>query len=213
MASVFTPRANLIARASLAGLVAALAAAAVFAYGYAHSPYSTGVGIEIDQPVPFSHEHHVAGLGIDCRYCHTSVEDSAFAGMPATQTCMHCHAKVWTDAAMLAPVRESWRREVPIRWRRVHDLPGFVYFDHSIHVAKGIGCVTCHGRVDQMRLMRKAETLHMRWCLDCHRNPEPHVRPVDKVFDLAWQRPDDAAPPEEPPERPATLTDCSACHR
>ena len=136
----------------------------------------------VEQPVPFSHEHHVAGLGIDCRYCHTGVEKSAFAGIPPTETCMTCHSQVWRDAPALAPVRESWATGKPLRWKRVHDLPDYVYFNHSIHVQKGVACVSCHGRVDKMPLMAKQHSLYMRWCLDCHRAPEAHQQPVSEVF-------------------------------
>ncbi len=218
MPNVFTPRVNLLARASIVGFVILLATAGVFAYGYMYSSFSTGVGIEVDQPVPFSHQHHVGAIGIDCRYCHTTVEDSAFAGMPSTQTCMNCHSRLWTDAPMLEPIRESWRTGTPIRWQRVHVLPDHVYFNHSIHVAKGIGCVTCHGRVDQMGLVRKEVALHMRWCLDCHRDPKEFVRPKDKLLDMAW-RPaaDDEADRDALFDqyniRLMAMTDCSTCHR
>ena len=143
--------------------------------------------IPFQQPVPFSHKHHVSDDGIDCRYCHTSVEKSSFAGLPPTETCMTCHSQIWTDSPMLAPVRASFATNTPLKWNRVHDLPGYVYFNHSIHVAKGIGCSTCHGRVDQMPLTRKTETLYMKWCLDCHRNPQKYIRPRDKIYDMAWQ--------------------------
>ncbi|MDX1583789.1 MAG: cytochrome c3 family protein, partial [Thermoanaerobaculia bacterium] len=139
------------------------------------------------QPVPFSHQHHVTGLGLDCRYCHTSVEDSSFAGIPPTQTCMNCHSQIWTNADMLEPVRESWRTNTPLIWNRVHRLADFVRFNHSIHVNNGIGCVSCHGRVDQMPLVQQVEPLTMSWCLDCHRNPEKFIRPQEKVFDTAWE--------------------------
>src|SRR4029077_19142589 len=140
---------------------------------------------------PFSHEHHVAQLGIDCRYCHTSVETSAFAGMPPTATCMNCHKQIWTNTALLEPVRTSFSTNQPLRWSRVHDLPDFVYFNHSIHVAKGVGCATCHGRVDGMPLLFQNASLQMEWCLDCHRNPAKYIRPKDQVFNLAWQPPAD----------------------
>ncbi|HEY5610574.1 MAG TPA: cytochrome c3 family protein [Thermoanaerobaculia bacterium] len=178
------------------------------------APFVTRQNMAIEQPVPFSHQHHVAGLGIDCRYCHTSVETSAFAGIPPTSTCMNCHAQIWTNAAMLQPVRSSFQTGAPIHWVRVHTLPDFVKFDHSIHVNKGVGCVSCHGRVDEMPLMRQAERLSMEWCLSCHRAPEKHLRPKDRVFDLAWT-------PENQEEtgielmkqyRVRKVTHCSACH-
>src|SRR5437660_2869412 len=138
-----------------------------------------------EQPVQLSHKHHVGDDGIDCRYCHTSVEKSAFAGVPPTETCMTCHSQIWTESPLLAPVRESYRTGRPIQWQRVHDLPDFVYFNHSIHIKKGIGCVSCHGRIDEMPITRKHQTLSMRWCLSCHRSPEKNMRPHEKVFDLA----------------------------
>src|SRR5262249_50976839 len=136
-------------------------------------------------------QHHVAGLGIDCRYCHTSVEKSSFAGIPPTKTCMNCHSEIWAYSPMLRTVRESYRSGKSIPWNRVHNLADFVYFDHSIHVNKGIGCVSCHGRVDEMPLTWKANTLHMEWCLECHRRPEEHIRPRDKIFDMHWEPPED----------------------
>ena len=180
------------------------------------SPYYTDVGRAVEQPVPFSHKHHTQDIGIDCRYCHTSVEDSPFAGIPPTKTCMNCHSEIWKDADILKPVRDSFKNNEPLVWTRVHDLPDYVYFDHSVHINKGIGCVSCHGRVDQMPLMWRENTLHMSWCLKCHRNPEEHVRPVDKVVDMAW------APDADDPDIRARLmeeydiqgrTSCSVCHR
>ncbi len=184
MANLYTPRANLFARATLVLLLLIPVCLGGWGVAWMRSSYRTGVGVDIEQPVPFSHQHHVAGLGIDCRYCHTTVETSAFAGMPTTDTCMNCHRSLWTDAELLEPVRQSWRSGVPVKWQRVHSVPDYVYFDHSIHVTKGIGCVTCHGRVDQMPLVRKTQTLYMQWCLDCHRDPSRFVRPVDLVFDM-----------------------------
>lgn len=218
MSNVFTPRANFIARASIVVILLGLTAVSSFVLGFARSSFSTGVGVEVSQPVPFSHQHHVAGLGIDCRYCHTTVEESAFAGIPATQTCMNCHSKLWTDAPMLEPIRESWRTGAPVCWQRVHDLPDFVYFDHSVHLAKGIGCTTCHGRVDQMPLVRKDATLFMSWCLDCHRDPWPHVRPRDELFSMEWQPLEDDlvqrdARSAQHDIRTQALADCSICHR
>ena len=142
-----------------------------------------------EQPVPFSHKHHVGDDGIDCRYCHTSVETSSFAGLPPTETCMSCHSQIWANAELLEPVRASFRTGKSIAWTRVHDLPDFVYFNHSIHVNKGIGCSTCHGRVDQMPLTYKVNTLYMQWCVECHRNPAQYVRPRDQVFNIAYQYP------------------------
>lgn len=218
MPQVFPPAMNAVARSSIIAAVF-LAGAVTIAFGALYrSSFVTQVNNPRPQTVPFSHRQHVAGLGIDCRYCHTSVEDAAFAGIPPTETCMTCHSQVWTDAPILEPVRRSWDTGKPLEWVRVHDLPEFVYFDHSIHVAKGVGCVTCHGRVDQMPLTWKANTLHMSWCLECHRAPEKFIRPRDQVFSMEWQ-------PDEPQEtlgarlleeydiRVGQLTNCSVCHR
>ena len=183
---------------------------------FLRSPYVTGVGQPIEQTVPFSHKHHVQQLGIDCRYCHTSVETSAFAGIPPTKTCMNCHAQIWNDAPILAPVRESFSSGKPLKWTRVHDAPDFVFFDHSIHIARGVGCVSCHGQVDDMPLMWKANTLHMQWCLDCHRHPEKFVRPKDKVFDMRWERPhgtNDIGKQLVEEYGIVSQTSCSVCHR
>ncbi len=182
MAQLFPESANIVARIALPAVVLGIAAIAFAVHTALFSSHATDVGVPVAQPVPFSHKHHVEGLGIDCRYCHTGVETSAFAGVPPTETCMTCHSQVWRDAPMLAPVRESWASGRPLRWTRVNDLPDYVYFDHSIHVQKGIACVSCHGRVDQMPLMQKAHTLHMRWCLDCHRAPERRAQAPGDVF-------------------------------
>lgn len=176
------------------------------------------VNIPRDQPIPFSHKHHVSGMGLDCRYCHTTVEESAFAGIPPTETCMTCHSQIWSEAAVLEPVRASFRNNTPIAWNRVHDLPDFVYFDHSIHINKGIGCQTCHGQVDQMPLVWKANTLNMEWCLECHRQPEKFIRPRQQVFNMTWQPPDDQETlgkqlVEAHDVNTSQLTNCSICHR
>jgi hypothetical protein len=219
MPQIFHPSTNTLSRVSISGVVLALTAFAFIGGSLQRSPYITKVGVPHLQPVPFSHEHHVAGLGIDCRYCHTSVETSAFAGIPPTDTCMNCHRQIWADSPMLEPVRESYRSGRPLRWERVHDLPDFVYFDHSIHVHKGIGCASCHGRVDHMPLMWRTSTLHMDWCLDCHRDPVPHLRPRDRVFDMDWQPPADQREVgtrlarEYALHDAALLTSCSTCHR
>ena len=149
------------------------------------------MGLSVVQPVPFSHQHHVGILGIDCRYCHTSVERSSFAGMPPTKTCMNCHSQIWVGSQMLEPVRESYRTNESLRWHRVYNLPGFVYFDHSIHVHKGIGCSSCHGRIDEMPFTYQVPTLLMEWCLDCHRNPERQIRPREEVFNMKYEPPAD----------------------
>jgi hypothetical protein len=182
------------------------------------SSYTTRVRVPREQPVPFSHQHHVAGLGIDCRYCHNSVETAAFAGMPTTETCMSCHSQVWTEAPLLEPVRRSFARHERLRWTRVHDLPDFTYFDHSIHVHRGIGCVTCHGPVDQMPLIWQEHSLYMKWCLECHREPERFIRPRSEVFNLTWRPPADPleegrALVEQHHVNAVQLADCSICHR
>jgi len=158
------------------------------------SPWVTRQGQRPDQPVPFSHKHHVQGLGLQCQYCHTTVEKSSYAGIPPTRTCMNCHSQIWTNAQLLEPVRHSWATNESIVWTKVHDLPDFVYFNHSIHVNKGIGCVTCHGRVDQMPLMYMQNTLQMEWCLDCHRNPSKNLRPTSEVYNMVWEKPSEERP-------------------
>jgi hypothetical protein len=218
VAQVFSAGANIASRISIVGLVLLLGVVALASFAFYRSPYVTEVGFPIDQPVAFSHKHHVEGLGIDCRYCHTSVEESSFAGIPPTHTCMSCHSQVWTEAPMLEPVRESWATGEPLEWIRVNDTPDFVYFNHSIHVEKGVGCVTCHGRVDQMPLAWKGATLHMQWCLECHRNPEEFIRPKEEVFNMEWEAPANQTEVglklvEEYGIRVGQLTNCSICHR
>jgi hypothetical protein len=153
------------------------------------SPWVTRQGQRPDQPVPFSHKHHVEGLGLQCQYCHTSVEKSAYAGIPPTKTCINCHSQIWTNAQLLEPVRQSWATGESIQWIRVHDLPDYVYFNHEIHVNKGIGCASCHGRVDEMPLMYQQNTLQMEWCLNCHRNPTNNLRPTSEIYNMAWAGP------------------------
>jgi hypothetical protein len=184
---------------TISWLSIALAAIAVGVFFFAaeqlqRSPYTSWRGVARNQPVPFSHQHHVAGLGIDCRYCHTSVEVSSFAGIPPTKTCMNCHAQIWTNAEMLAPVRESFRSGKPLVWERANQLPDFVYFDHSIHISKGVGCESCHGRVDRMPLMSAEYSLQMEWCLECHRAPEKFLRPRAEVFNMGYQPPSAETP-------------------
>jgi hypothetical protein len=216
MSQIFHPSTNTISKLSIFGAVFVLAGSLWVLVEMNRSSYMTQTFVPRNQPVPFSHKHHVAGLGIDCRHCHSTVEDSAFAGIPPTKTCMNCHSQIWKDSPMLEPVRASFRDDKSIEWTRVHDLPDFVYFNHSIHVNKGVGCASCHGRVDQMPLMWKANTLQMEWCLDCHRHPESNVRPRDEVFNMGWE------PPADDPELGERLmkeynirraTDCSVCHR
>jgi hypothetical protein len=188
MAQVFHPIANSIAKFSLVALVFGLVGTFVLLDLIHRSPYTTEVNVSREQPIPFSHKHH-ANMGIDCRYCHSTVEESGSAGIPPTKTCMNCHSMVWNEAPMLEPVRESFKTGKSLEWLRVHDLPQFVYFNHSIHVAKGVGCSTCHGRVDEMPLMRKQNTLYMGWCLQCHLEPEKFIRPKDEVFNMAYKTP------------------------
>jgi hypothetical protein len=196
MAQIFNRNANTLARASLLGVVLLLSAVGAALMQLQRSPYVTRQHMALEQPVPFSHQHHVAGLGLDCRYCHTSVEESSFAGIPPTKTCMNCHVQMWTNADMLAPVRYSFRTGKSIQWTRVHDLPDFVYFNHSIHVAKGVGCYSCHGPVDEMPLMYQENSLQMEWCLNCHREPEKFLRPKDQVFNMKYEQPSSEHPVE-----------------
>ena len=189
MAQIFHRSTNSLSRATIFGAVFVVDALFWAAAQVQRSPYVTYAGVVRPQPAPFSHQHHVAGLGIDCRYCHTSVENSRFAGIPPTKTCMNCHAQIWTKAPMLEPVRESFRTDKSLVWTRVNDLPDFVYFDHSIHINKGVGCNTCHGPVDRMPLMYNYASLQMEWCLNCPRAPEKNLRPRDQVFNMRYQAP------------------------
>lgn len=219
MGQLFPPAANYLAKASLLGLAGVVVAGGVMPYAWVRSSYMTRVDLVREQPVPFSHKHHVEGVGLDCRYCHTSVEDSSFAGIPATSICMNCHSQIWLDSPMLSPVRESNQNNTPLVWTRVYDLPDYVYFDHSIHLAKGIGCTTCHGQVDQMPLMKKTQTLFMQWCLECHRQPEKFIRPRERVFDVDYQPPANQLElgkqlVQQYHVRDArAMTDCITCHR
>ncbi|MEQ8349596.1 MAG: cytochrome c3 family protein [Sneathiellaceae bacterium] len=217
MANVFPPGADHLLRGVLILGVGLIAAGIVTIGMLVRSPYATGQGRVVPQPVPFSHLHHVGDVGLDCRYCHGSVETEATAGLPDTATCMTCHSQLFTDAAALAPVRQSLALDRPLRWVRVNDLPDHVYFDHSMHVRNGVGCTTCHGPVGEMALTRQAAPLTMQWCLACHRDPAPHLRPPDAVFAPV-------AVPSVPPGqaarlmrhygiRTAGLTDCTVCHR
>jgi hypothetical protein len=189
MAQFFPHSANAYAKMSIALGVLLLATVGLSLDRLQRSPWVTKEGVRPEQPVPFSHNHHVAGLGIDCRYCHTSVETSNFAGLPPTKTCMNCHSQIWTNAQMLEPVRASYRDNKPLRWTRVHDLPDFAYFSHEIHVNKGVGCKSCHGPVDEMPLMYQNASLQMEWCLQCHRNPEQNLRPKSEVFNMRYEPP------------------------
>jgi len=202
-------------RPLVAGGLGLLAVYLVGLVYYGGSPKTTDVGYEPEQPVPYSHALHAGQLGIDCRYCHNTVERAAHAAIPPTQTCMNCHNAIRTESAKLLPVRESYATGLPIPWVRIHDLPDYAYFNHSAHVDRGVGCVECHGRVDKMEVVYQQAPLNMGWCLDCHRNPEPRLRPVEFVTQMDWQHEDRAALGarlrEEYDINPST--DCSTCHR
>jgi hypothetical protein len=216
---VFHPSTNAFSRVSIFGAVFFIAGVAWALALFFRSSFSTKVNIPVEQPVQFSHEHHVSGLGIDCQYCHTTVEISPFAGIPSTHTCMSCHSQIWIDSPALEPVRESYRTGQPIPWVRVNDLADFTYFNHQIHVAKGVGCETCHGRVDRMPLTWKAETLYMEWCLECHREPERFLRPRDQVYTMGWTPPENQLTlgrrlvQEYQIASAGYLDDCMLCHR
>jgi len=228
MPQVFHRSMNTVAKVSIFGSLFFLAFVVWVCIVYTRSSYGTDAGVIVVQPVPFSHEHHAGVLGIDCRYCHTTVEHSSFAGFPPTKTCMNCHSQIWIGSDVLEPVRESYRSDRSIRWRRVYNVPGFVYFDHSIHVHKGVGCASCHGRIDQMPFTYQVPSLLMEWCLDCHRHPEKNLRPVAKVFDMKWQPSDERDKSGKPSDQLTlgkklvqeykikdahSLTSCSVCHR
>ncbi|MGZ5492277.1 MAG: cytochrome c3 family protein [Thermoanaerobaculia bacterium] len=214
MAQIFHRSANTLSRVTIFGAIFIAGFVLWVIGGIVRSPYFTNQGVFREQVVPFSHQHHVGGLGIDCRYCHTSVETSNFAGIPPSSTCMNCHAQIWTTAKMLEPVRASVASGKPLVWSRVHRLPDFVHFNHSIHVAKGVGCASCHGRVDKMQLMFQASPLTMEWCLACHRAPEKFVRPRDQVFNMAYvaRNQEEDGPRLVKEYNIQKLTHCSACH-
>jgi hypothetical protein len=219
MAQFFNKSANNIARISMVSAVV-LAGVAFLAYTQiARSSYLTGRYLEKQQPVQFSHKHHVGDDGIDCRYCHQTVETTASAGMPATQTCMNCHSQIWADSPYLEPVRASFRDNKPIEWERVHDLPEYTYFNHSIHVAKGVGCSTCHGEIDNMPAVYQENTLQMEWCIACHREPQKFIRPRSEIYNMQWK---DSNLDENERKQLKTdlrirskemMTSCSVCHR
>jgi len=229
---IFHRSTNTISRATIFGAIFFLAFALWACIEFQRSPYVTYAKVARPQPVPFSHQHHVAGLGIDCRYCHTSVEKSSFAGIPPTKTCMNCHSQIWVGAPLLEPVRESFRTGKSLLWTRVNDLPDFVYFDHSIHINKGVGCNVCHGPVDRMPLMFNYASLQMEWCLDCHRDPAKYLRPRDQVFNMRYEAPSSLKPlvldgkqytdqlslggdlvKKYNLRSVADITSCSTCHR
>jgi len=206
-----------MAKVTLLGLGLVFILGILWLWLWPRSDYARNVALTLLQPVPFSHQHHVSGLGLDCRFCHTSVEVSSSAGMPPTYTCMTCHREVWTNAAMLAPVHESLKKNRPLAWRRITDLPDYVYFNHSIHIAKGVGCASCHGDIARMPLTFKAKPLTMEFCLDCHRDPGPNLRPKEKIYDTHWRRTDETQTPDalfaEYRIGKRNLTECSICHR
>jgi len=219
MSQLFHRHSNVYSRLSIlaGGVFVAILGGAV---GLLHlSGYNTNQNVNVEQPIQFSHAHHVGGMGLDCRYCHTSVEESAFANIPPTKTCMNCHSQIWADAPILEPVRASFRDNTPLRWQRVHDLPDFVYFNHSIHVKQGVGCVTCHGPVDKMPLIYQQASLTMSWCVDCHRDPGKNLRPRDQVFNMNWVAPADNPNLGQELAKQYNigtveqLTSCSTCHR
>jgi len=216
MGQVFRPGAHTFAKFSIFGGLVVVAVVFWALLEFNRSDYVTLAHVAREQPVPFSHRHHVGELGLDCRYCHTTVERSSYANIPPTQICMNCHSQIWSDSPTLEPVRSSYRTGKSLAWTKVHDLPDFVYFNHSIHVAKGIGCATCHGPIDRMNLTYQNVSLQMEWCLACHRHPERNVRPRSEVFNMTWK------PPSDDPDLGARLVkryriesrdDCSTCHR
>jgi len=219
MAQIFHRSTNTISRVSIYGAVFIAAALGYLGWAVTESPYFTDVNVPQEQPVPFSHKHHVTDDGIDCRYCHTSVEKSSFAGIPSTHICMSCHSRLWTTSPMLEPVRLSYQTDKSLEWTRVNAVPDFAYFDHSIHIHKGVGCTTCHGPIGEMPLTWRANTLYMRWCIDCHKHPERFVRRREDVFKANYQSPQDQLAlgrqlVKEYKIKDATqLTDCYTCHR
>lgn len=216
MGALFTPKSNPRLRTTLVVVIALGIACIGGLWVWVRTPFVTGEGWPTDQPVFFDHRHHVQDDGIDCLYCHSTAERSATAGIPSTALCMGCHNQIWPDGITLETVRRSWASGRPIPWNRVHDLPDYVYFNHAIHLDKGVGCVNCHGRVDQMPRVYQAEPMTMGWCLDCHREPEVHLRPREFITDMDW-------PTEnEDPRLAARLADlydvesqthCTTCHR
>ena len=216
MPQIFHRSTNTFSKVSIFGSVFILGFLLWLFGAWSRSSWATQAGVAREQPVPFSHAHHVGDVGLDCRYCHTSVETSSFANIPPTKTCMNCHSQIWNTSPTLEPVRESFRSDRSIAWTRVHDLPDFAYFNHSIHVNKGVGCETCHGRVDKMPLTWQKASLQMEWCLDCHRHPEQYVRPREEVFRMGYE----PAMDQETMGRELvkqykiqSLTSCSTCHR
>jgi hypothetical protein len=219
MSQVFPKSANAWSKASVLALVFTILGLGWGMLTLQRSDILTTANQFHEQPVQFSHQHHAGGIGIDCRYCHTSVEVSASAGIPPTKTCINCHSQIWNTSPYLEPVRASFRDDKPLNWVRIHDLPDFVYFNHSIHVRKGVGCETCHGRVDRMPLMMQKSSLQMEWCLDCHRDPSRFVRPLDQITTMGYQpaEPQSVIGPRLVKDYKIAglehMTSCSVCHR
>ena len=216
MASLFRPKHNTLAKLSLLIVVGGAGGSIGGIFFYVRSPLARGMQDPIEQPIQFDHRHHTRDEGIDCRFCHAQVDRSPMAGIPSTQLCLNCHSQIWNQSPLLDPLRRSFMEGTPIVWKKVNDVPDFVYFNHSIHVNKGVGCVTCHGRIDKMAAVQKEQTLTMSWCLDCHRNPEKNLRPVEEVTNMAWAPEGDAT---EAGKQYAELnqvhtrTSCTTCHR
>ena len=216
MPQIFRRSANTLSKVSIFGLLSLVGGLVLLAIVLSRSSYVTRQQIFVEQPLQFSHMHHVTDDGIDCRYCHTSVETSSFAGIPPTKTCMNCHSVLFANAAFLEPVRASFRDNRPLHWVRVHDLPDFVYFNHSIHIKKGVGCETCHGRIDQMPLTYQQNSLLMEWCVDCHRNPAPNLRPRAEITTMGYRPAKDQAELGRELMKAYNVhpsISCSTCHR
>lgn len=219
MSQIFPKSANAAVRSSLFAVLTLVLFLGWMGFTLMRSPWLTKQSEYVEQPIQFSHAHHVGGVGLDCRYCHTSVEKSSFAGIPPTKTCINCHSQIWANAPILEPVRASFRDDTPMKWKRVTDLPDFVYFNHQIHVKQGVGCATCHGRVDQMPLITQATSMQMEWCVACHRAPEKFLRPRAEVFNMAYEAPANQIElglrlkKEYNVARIEHMTSCSVCHR
>jgi hypothetical protein len=216
MPQVFHPSSNTFSKASIVGAIIIITGAVLYLAGYLRSSFVTQVNVPIEQPIPFSHKNHVAGRGIQCTYCHATVTKSAFADLPPTHTCMTCHSQIFVNSPMLQPVRDSFQNNTPILWNRVYDLQDFAYFRHDIHVNKGVGCESCHGRVDQMPTLWKATPMNMGWCLGCHEHTERYLRPQSEIMTMGYQNPpdDDWKLWADYHIQPVSyLTDCYTCHR
>ena len=219
MRQLFAPGADAIFRLYIFSGLGVVLFAVVGLYSWARSDYVGSVGVAPAQPVPFSHKHHVGELGIDCRNCHAQAETYETAGLPPTHTCMTCHSQIWTGSPMLAPVRDSLANNQPLQWTRVNHLPDYVYFNHSVHVTAGVGCSSCHGAVDTMQLTYAAQSFTMRFCLECHRNPQDSLRPQSEVWNTEWTPPDNQAEigaalaKQHNVPSAQLLTNCSTCHR